>query len=302
MKPHSFPFRLVIFGLLLLSSVFLLLSCSQFANHPRENDVPDFSVFQDILKSGEPGPSLISIPAGRFEMGVSAASPIKRPTELPQHQVRIFTPFAISQYEITFSEYDRFVKDTGYRRPSDKGWGSKFWGRGKTPVFDVNWHDAQEYTRWLSQQTGYRYRLPTEAEWEYAARAGTGSAFHTGDCIHTDQANFHGRNPFGNCPVPPDYRGKVVEVGQFEPNPWGLFDIHGNIFEWTLDCWHENYIGAPVDGSAWLDEGPTANCQRRVLRGGSWSSFVNDIRSANRGNNDINYRSIFIGFRVVREL
>ncbi|WP_455221355.1 formylglycine-generating enzyme family protein [Kaarinaea lacus] len=287
----------------LLAITLILLPCllQSCALQPEEHFQP-LQTFQDSLSTGSSGPKMVAIPAGNFMMGPSPDGPVHIDSEKPRHKVIIVKPFAISQNEITFAEYDQFVKDTGYRRPSDKGWGTAYWGRGNMPVFDVTWHDAQRYAEWLSDQTGRTYRLPSEAEWEYAARAGTTTAFSTGNCINTDQANFHGRYEFGDCPLSPTYRGKTTPVGSFKPNAWGLYDVHGNMFEWTRDCWHTSYKGAPDDGSPWLNEGDNVNCKRRVLRGGSWSGRPVDIRSANRSHNDANFKSIFIGFRVVREL
>ena len=286
---------------LILSVVLLSGILHGCALQPREQIEP-LQIFQDTLTSGGSGPKMVVLPAGEFIMGPSPDEPLQLDKEKPLHKVTINNPFAISQFEITFAEYDQFVAASGYRKPSDKGWGTAHWGRNNMPVFDVTWHDAQRYIEWLSEQTGEHYRLPSEAQWEYAARAGTTTAFHTGDCIHTDQANFHGRYEFGDCPLPPTYRGKTTPVGSFEPNAWGLYDVHGNMFEWTRDCWHSSYHGAPDNGSAWMDEGNNVNCERRVLRGGSWSGRPADIRSAARSNNDANFKSIFIGFRVVRVL
>ena len=260
-----------------------------------------FSTFHDTLKNGEIGPALVVIPAGHFIMGPVSPHKPMFPAELPAHEVTIAHAFAIGQYELTFREYDEFVTATGYEKPSDRGWGSKHWGRNRTPVFNVSWQDAQRYLEWLSDQTGARYRLPSEAEWEYAARAGTTTEFNTGDCIDTDRANFHGKEALGQCKPSGQYRGQVIETGRFEPNAWQLYDMHGNILEWTQDCWHDSYQDAPADGTAWLDEN-NANCQRRVLRGGSWSGRAVELRSAARTSNEKDFRSIFIGFRVVREL
>ena len=289
------------YSLLIMAFVMLMGVLHGCALQPRKQFEP-LQEFQDTLVSDGLGPKMVALPAGEFMMGPTPDEPIQLAKEQPPHKVTISRPFAISQHEITFAEFDMFVAATGYRMPSDKGWGTLHWGRTNMPVFDVSWHDAQRYVEWLSQQTGELYYLPSEAQWEYAARAGTTTAFHTGDCIHTDQANFHGRYEFGDCPLPPLYRGKTVPVGSFEPNAWKIYDVHGNIFEWTQDCWHTDYNDAPTDGSAWVYEGDNVDCERRVLRGGSWSGRPADIRSAARSHNEANFKSIFIGFRVVREL
>lgn len=276
----------------------LIVSCTTLP----ERQYQSLEIFHDTFVNGEAGPTLIVIPAGEFTMGPNAGQTAQFPNELPAHTVRIKHPFAIGKFELTFHEYDIFVKSTGYASPSDKGWGNKYWGRNKTPVFNVSWHDAVNYLNWLSEQTGAYYRLPTEAEWEYAARAMTTTEFSTGDCINTDMANFHGKEAFKQCQLSQLYRGKVIDTGSFPPNPWGLHDVHGNILEWTADCWHDNYAGAPDDGSAWLNLGENVNCEHRVLRGGSWSGRALELRSATRANNTSKHKSIFIGFRVVREL
>ena len=287
--------------LLSLIVVLLLLQLQSCALQPKEQLQP-LQNFQDPLSIGGLGPKMVVIPIGEYKMGAPPDEPMSFDTERPVHKVTIRKPFAISQYEITFAEFDRFVEATGHRKPSDKGWGKAHWGRTDTPVFDVTWHDAQLFVEWLSEQTSKHYQLPSEAQWEYAARAGTTTAFNTGDCIHTDQANYHGQYEYGDCPMAPGYFGKALPVGSYPPNAWGLYDVHGNIFEWIRDCWHTNYEGAPDDGSAWMHEGDNVDCDKRVLRGGSWSGRPVDIRSAYRARNNTNFKSIFIGFRVVREL
>jgi len=270
------------------------------------------SVFQDRLTVGGMGPEMVVIPTGTFIMGSPPNEPGRFMDEGPTHQITISQPFAVSRYEVSFAQYDQFVASTQYVRPSDKGWGDLFWGRENMAVFNVSWYDAVAYTRWLSIQTRKNYRLLSESEWEYAARAGKKTAFSSGTCISKDQANFHAGYAYSDCPITELYRGKMLEIGQFIPNAWGLHDVHGNAFEWTLDCWHENYYGAPRDSAAWLEqvnqeddsiqEPSEADCNRRVLRGGSWSGRPRDIRFAQRANNAANFSSIFIGFRVAREM
>lgn len=276
----------------------LLAGCAlQHARH-----LSPLQTFSDSMRDGNAGPPMVAVPAGSFIMGPTPDEPMQFEIETPPHRVTFEDPFAISQYEITFTEYDRFAEATGRHKPSDKGWGPQHWGRGKTPVFNVSWHDAQRYVDWLSEQTGEHYQLPSESQWEYAARAGTVTPFYTGKCITTDQANYHGPNSFGDCPISSLYRGKTLPVGSFPPNPWGLYDIHGNIFEWTRDCWHTSYLGAPDDGTAWMNIGDNVDCRLRVLRGGSWSGRPRDIRSSARSYNNADFKSIFIGFRVVRTI
>ena len=283
-----------------LSFLLLTLFCLSCASVPS----PTFSKgdeFQDTLSNGTRGPVMIVVPAGEFLMGTPADEPERFAFEGPQHKVKISSAFAVSKFEITFSEYDNYANATGTEKPSDKGWGAKYWGRIDTPVFNINWYDAVRYTEWLSSETGHTYRLLTEAEWEYVARAGTTTRFHTGDCIDTHQANFHGGYEVPRCQQSGLYRGRTIGVGQFPANAWGLHDIHGNIFEWTQDCWHDSYEEAPTDGDAWL-EGDDGNCGYRILRGGSWSGRPLDLRSGYRGRNKPDFKSIFIGLRIVREL
>ena len=162
----------------------------------------------------------------------------------------------------------------------------------------VNREDAQAYVSWLSETTGARYRLPSESEWEYAARAGTTTPFHTGSTISTDQANYNGNFMYGSGRRG-TYRRRTTPVRTFAPNVFGLYDVHGNVFEWVEDCWHDDYRGAPSDGTAWTRGG---DCGRRVLRGGSWLTVPRLARSADRLRLSSAYRSFFAGFRVSRTL
>ena len=187
--------------------------------------------------------------------------------EHPQHEVCFSGKFAIGAKEVTFAQYDRFVSANGHASPEDKGW-----GRGDQPVIIVNWSDARDYAGWLSEQTGIACRLPTEAEWEYAARAGTETAWYWGD-------DANGAVTHAWYSINSD--GQTHPVGEKAPNAWGLHDTAGNVWEWMEDCWHENYEGAPADGSAWL-EANAGDCNERVRRGGSWSNFPVTLRSASR--------------------
>ena len=203
-------------------------------------------VFRDRLQSGGEGPELVVIPAGPFLMGSPDSEEERRREEGPQHQVTISRPFALGRYAVTFDEYDAFCADSDREQPGDEGW-----GRGSRPVINVSWNDAVAYCAWLSGQTGQAYRLPSEAEWEYACRAGTATPFSTGTCLSTDQANYDGNHPYSGCPKG-QYREETVEVGSLKaPNPWGLHDMHGNVWEWVQDSWHDSYRRAPDGGSAW---------------------------------------------------
>ena len=214
--------------------------------------------------------------------------------EGPVHRVSIGEALAVGVYEVTFEEWDACVRDGGCGgyRPNDRGW-----GRGRRPVIHVSWEDAQAYVRWLRGKTGKGYRLLSESEWEYVARAGTETAFHTGETISTEQANYNGNHVYGRGRKG-SYRRKTAPVGSFGENGFGLHDVHGNVWEWVEDCWNGSYEGAPADGSAWT----SGNCGRRVLRGGSWYDRPRSLRSANRGRDSSGSRGSFVGFRIVRTL
>ncbi len=226
-------------------------------------------------------PEMVVVPPGSFKMG-SNDSDYDYDTEQPVHKVTPAHPLAVGKYEITFSQWDACMSEGGCsQNPFD------FWGRGNRPVIFVNWNDVQEYVRWLGRKTGQRYRLLSEAEWEYVARAGTQTEYHTGDRITTDQANFKGDV----------YREQTVPVGRLPANDFGLHDVHGNVTEWVEDCYHKRYDGAPTNGSAWT----TGECRNRVVRGGSWTNLPEALRSAYRfGFSGGRYGNL--GFRVARTL
>lgn len=236
-------------------------------------------------------PEMIRIAGGDFSMGDLSGKVDS--DEKPFHRVNI-KPFAVGKFEVTFAEWDSCVAAGGCsRRPEDRGW-----GRSQRPVINVSWNDAQEYVQWLSRQTGRAYRLLSESEWEYVARAGTTTEFSTGDCLSTNQANFNGNYEFNGCGKSGVYLQKTQPVGSYAANPWGLHDVHGNVWEWTQDCKFTNYTNAPTDGSARM----TGNCPTRVLRGGSWDSEPANARSANRGNDAPAFRGYSLGLRVARTL
>ena len=229
-------------------------------------------------------PEMVEIPGGSFRMGCVSGRKCAN-DEHPVHTVRI-EAFELSKYEVTFEEYDRFTAATRRTRADDERW-----GRGRRPVINVSWEDAVAYTRWLSQQTGERYRLPSEAEWEYAARAGTGTAYSWGNEIGRNRANCDG------CGSQWD-NAQTAPVGSFSPNGWGLHDLHGNVLEWVQDCWNGSYQGAPTNGSAW----ESGDCSQRVLRGGSWNYYPRDLRSADRLRDSSASRLDDDGFRVARTI
>ena len=249
-------------------------------------------VFRDALRSGGEGPEMVVLPTGRFRMGSPATEEGRRDDEGPVRAVNISKRIAMGRYEVTFADYDRFVLATGGARPNyDRGW-----GRGRRPLFDVGWNGAKAYAAWLSAQTGKRYRLPSESEWEYAARAGTETRYSWGDSIDCSQAQYS-RSVLVECR---DSYDRTVPVGSFEPNAFGLYDMHGNVREWVEDCWHENYEGAPTDGSAW-----TSGCDSGVwpvFRGGNWSSSPSFLRAASRAKSWPTVGGSANGFRLVQDI
>lgn len=227
-------------------------------------------------------PEMIVIPAGEFDMGSNDT-----PREKPIHRVTIARPLAIGRREVTFAEWDQCVAAGACNyRPNDRGW-----GRGDRPVIDVSWDDAKGYLAWLSQKTGKQYRLPTEAEWEYAARAGSKSPFWWGGDKGKGLANCH------DCGAP-DGGSKTTAAGAFRPNAFGLYDTAGNAAEWVEDCWNDTYSSAPKDGSA----STNGQCSLRVLRGGAFGNAADAIRSPARFRYDKDVRYFANGFRPARNL
>ena len=225
-------------------------------------------------------PELVAIPGGSFQMGSNDLYEFEKPV----HPVTV-RGFYLGAREVTFEEWDLCVDQGGCNyRPDDRGL-----GRGKRPVTDIHWNDANAYLAWLSARTGKSYRLPTESEWEYAARAGTTTTYPWGQTLVKEQANCLGCND--------QKRGSTTAVGQFPPNAFGLYDMAGNAAEWVADCWSENYRSAPRDGSAYT----VANCRERVLRGGSFNNDPRYLRSAARFKYEPDVRFYTNGFRVARD-
>ncbi|MEJ2117823.1 MAG: formylglycine-generating enzyme family protein [Alphaproteobacteria bacterium] len=242
----------------------------------------------DSFKDIDIAPEMVIVPAGDFIMG-SPEDEIERTSdESPQHKVTIAQAFAVGRYVMTFAEWDAAQEDKDWERitglapyrPTDRGW-----GRGEQPLINVSWHDAQGYVKWLREKTGQPYRLLSEAEWEYVCRAGTSTAYWWGDALTEEQANY-------------GLVRRTVPVDSYQPNPWGLYQVHGNVWEWVEDCWNDNYDGAPQDGSART----TGECDRRILRGGSWFNAPWHLRSATRYGNTSALRFFNAGFRVARTL
>lgn len=236
-------------------------------------------------------PEMVVAPAGSFTMGSPETEPGRTALEGPQHQVTFDRPFAVGRYDVTFDEWDACVADGGCNgyKPDSAGW-----GRGRQPVINISWDDANAYVDWLKRKTGRPYRLPSEAELEYVTRAGTTTPFWWGDSITTDQANYNG-TPYPAGPKG-EYRGRTLPVDAFSPNPWNLYQVHGNIYVWTSDCWRQDYQGAPTDGSAWS----SGDCSYRAIRGGSWDYDGRYLRSASRLGYPTSTRANWLGLRVAR--
>jgi formylglycine-generating enzyme required for sulfatase activity len=258
-------------------------------------------------------PEMVEIPAGDFIMGSPPDEPPVRlrdqmSNESPQRRVTIAKPFAAGRFEVTFAEWDACIADKGCTHsPSDNGG-----GRGRRPVVNVSWNDiTREYIPWLSRKTGKTYRLLTEAEWEYAARAGTTTPHSTGSSLSGAQANSDPNSSYFGRKAREQHS---VDVGSFQPNAFGLYDVHGNVEEWVEDCYQNNYIGAPNDGSAVILSGTreqilsggatitVSACAMRVSRGGSWRFHPMYLRSAMRNANIPETRSNHIGVRLARTL
>lgn len=276
-------------------------------------------------------PAMVVVPTGNFAMGAPDDESGRSDSESPQHQVTIAKGFAMARAEVSIGQFREFVRASGYQPDSvklggasvydersgalrddpDATWQSDYAGRtasdDKLPVVNVSWNDAKAYADWLSQRTGKRYRLPSEAEFEYALRGGMTTRYWWGNGTpprkvenltgsgDRSQSGRRWSNAFAN--YRDGYWGPAP-VMSFEANPYGLYDIDGNVSEWVQDCWHDNYVRAPLDGGAWLNPG----CSVRVVRGGSWGSSPEQVRSAYRQGADGNVRSGRVGFRVLREL
>ena len=242
---------------------------------------------------------MVVVPAGEFIMGSPPSERGRNPDEGPQRKVTFAQPFAASKYEVTFAQWDACVAEAGCtHKPGDNDW-----GRGKRPVINVSWHDARQFAGWLAKKTGKPYRLLTEAEWEYAARGTTNAVdrpppFSTGPTINPNQANYDGNFIYGAGAKGGIYRQKTLDVGSFKPNAFGLYDMHGNVWEWVDDCYQDSYAGVPTDGSAVK----TSSCKLNILRGGAWNYYPQLLRSAYRYASAPGVRTENAGFRVARSM
>jgi formylglycine-generating enzyme required for sulfatase activity len=258
---------------------------------------------------------MIVVPVGRFVMGSLSSEPDRSDAEGPHHEVAIGKPFAVGRFAVARGEYETFVREANHAI-GDKCWtyegdkweertGRSYRNPGFTqddrhPVVCVNWDDARAFAGWLSDKTGKTYRLFSEAEREYVTRAGTTTPFWWGSSITPKQANYNGNYTYEGGGSRGEYRKHTMPVDSFEPNPWSLYQVHGNVWEWTEDCWHENYQQAPADGSAWTTA--CSDSSRRVVRGGSWIDRPQGLRSAIRVKRVAGYRDYVHGFRLARTL
>ena len=291
MYRHCICIGVLILGVLILLS--LPLWPHGFRLHPSPGNT-----FQDCAEC----PKMVVVPPGRFTMGASRDEAHHKDNEEPLHRVDI-SWFAVGVYEVTFDEWYACVDAGGCGNyiPDDEGW-----SRRNRPVMNVSWEDAQSYVRWLSVRTGKTYRLLSESEWEYVARAGTETAYSWGDSIGANRANCDGCGS--------QWDGKqTAPVGSFAANAWGVYDMHGNVREWVQDHWYSDYTGAPADGSAWISKGGNSRVLRsglwtsrpwyfRVLRGGSWIDEPRNLRSAYRDRFTSANQFNNVGFRVALNL
>lgn len=283
-----------------IAFVLLLLSQPSGAEAQKKgNRAGEIAGPKDAFRDCAACPEMVVVRAGEFLMGSPPSERGRNPDEGPQRKVTFSQPFAVGKYEVTFAQWDACVAEAGCtHKPGDNDW-----GRGKHPVINVSWNDAQQFVRWLAQKTGKPYRLLSEAEWEYAARGITKttepqSPFSTGVTINYSQANYDANFVYGVGAKMGVYRQKTLDVGSFKPNAFGLHDMHGNVWEWIGDCYKDSYAGAPTDGSAVT----SSNCQLNLLRGGAWNYYPQLLRSAYRYASAPGIRTENMGFRVARSM
>jgi formylglycine-generating enzyme required for sulfatase activity len=252
---------------------------------------------KDTFRECTDCPKMVVVPAGRFTMGSPAGETGQFNWEAPQHPVTISRQFAVGKFHVTRDQFAMFANETGFTAHPECDWRNPgFRQDGSHPVVCVSWDDANAYADWLAKKTGKPYRLLSEAEFEYAAHAGATTPFWWGSSITPAQANYNGNYVYagGSKGI---FRKGTVPVDSFQANPWGLYNVHGNAWQWTADCWHGDYEGAPNDGSAWTSTG----CDNgRVLRGGSWIDNPRDLRTAFRVRVTVTYNCF--GFRLARTL
>jgi formylglycine-generating enzyme required for sulfatase activity len=279
----------------IVTALLILASLPSFAEAQRKTaDGGSGRAFRDCAAC----PEMVVLPTGEFMMGSPESERGRSKNEGPQRKVAI-TSFAIGKYEVTFAQWDVCVAEGDCKHKA----GDEGWGRGTRPVINVSWHDATAFVGWLTRKTGKAYRLPTEAEWEYAARGVTTvdaphPPFGTGATINYRQANYDANFKYGEGGQPGIFRQKTVTVGTFRKSAFGLHDMHGNVWEWVQDCYRDSYEGAPTDGTAVL----APSCGQRILRGGSWNYQPQLLRSAYRYATAPTVRMDIGGFRVACSL
>lgn len=283
-------------GLSILCGLTIAASPSAHGDPASEIEAGSGGSFRDCLAC----PEMVVVPAGKFFMGSpdeeAERENWKEGTESPQIEATIRLPFAAGKFAVTFDEWDACVLNGGCNgyRPGDQGW-----GRGRRPVINVDWEQARSYIAWLSVKTGQPYRLLSEAEREYVTRAGTATPFWWGVSITPQRANYNGSaEPYEGGGAKGEYPRQTMPVDAYEANPWGLFQVHGNVWEWTADCWNNTHVGNPADGAPRL----TGTCERRVVRGGAWYDAPRDLRAAFRTGFTAGTRNDMVGFRVARDL
>ncbi|MFZ1104018.1 MAG: formylglycine-generating enzyme family protein [Hyphomicrobiaceae bacterium] len=278
----------------IVTALLILASLSSLAEAQRKTADGSGRVFRDCSGC----PEMVVLPAGEFMMGSPESERGRDKNEGPQRKVAV-PSFAMGKHEVTFAQWDACVAGSGCTHKA----GDEGWGRGQHPVINVSWHDATAFVAWLTRKTGKTYRLPTEAEWEYAARGVTTAEaphppFATGATINYQQANYDANFRYGERGQPGIFRQKTVVVGTFRKNAFGLHDVHGNVWEWVQDCYRDSYQGAPTDGSAVV----APDCGLRVLRGGAWNYHPQLLRSAYRYATAPEVRLDIAGFRVACSL
>jgi formylglycine-generating enzyme required for sulfatase activity len=317
-KGQRFPVMIVLgmIGAMALAAVvaqYAGLSAVRFGStipHINDSNLSEGQSFRDC-------PEMVVVPAGEFTMGSAEGEPGRAASEEPQHKVRIARALAIGKYEVTVKEYEAFVADVrsppnggcnvwtayGHRFEKDRSFRSPAFAQGPThPVVCISWQAARTYVNWLTTRTGRKYRLLSEAEWEYAARANSTTRYFFGNdeaklCEYGNGADRTSAFLWGNHLCSDGVGVQTSEVGKYRPNAFGLYDMIGNVSELVDDCVHPSYVGAPTDGSAWM----SGDCANRVIRGGSWDNDVKALRSAARGGYNMQGKDN-IGFRIAREL
>lgn len=301
------------FSLILVIGLFWF--SSSFNKHEKASQLKNIDTFRDALSGGGEGPEMVEVPLGHFLIGSQENEPGRFRDEGPQKTVKIMSPLAVGKYEVSWAEWEECVADDGCIDNSEKNYSSlteiKFagdagYGRGQRPVINVDWNDANSYATWLSKKTGKKYRLLSEAEWEYVARAGTNSVYNWGDnplkaCDHENISDWPvglKHSTWSRVKCTDGFGDETAPVGSFPANSFGVHDMHGNVSEWTADCYTDNYSKTPDDGSAHTD----GDCSYRTQRGGTWGSGPRHFRLAYRTAKRTNYRIDSLGFRVARDM